>query len=65
VSRYSDYGDEEAFPGQFDLYLANLRRAFAGKRGRKFLAGLREALMALPEHRLLHGPAVRRVVHGR
>jgi hypothetical protein len=55
VSRYSDYDDEEAYPGQFELYQANLRRAFKGKRGRKFLADLREALLALPEHRLIEG----------
>ena len=55
MSRYSDYDDDEDFPGQWELYGANLRRAMRGKRGRKFLADLREALLALPEPKLIGG----------
>lgn len=54
MSRFTD-GDDEEFPGQFDLYQANLRRALKGKRGQKFLRELREALMALPEPKLIEG----------
>ena len=55
MSRYSGYDDDEDFPGQFALYESNLRRAIKGKRGRKFLAELREALLALPQARLIEG----------
>ena len=55
MSRYSGYDDDEDFPGQFEMYQANLRRAIKGKRGRKFLAELRAALLALPQARLIEG----------
>jgi hypothetical protein len=56
VSRFRDYDcDEEDFPGQRALQEANWQRALTGKRGRRFLALVREALMALPEHRLIEG----------
>lgn len=54
MSRYYD-DDGEDFPGQYALWEANYERALKGKRGRKALADLREALMALPEHRLIEG----------
>lgn len=55
MSRFGDDYDDEEFPGQWQLYEANLLRALKGKRGRKFLADLREALMALPERKLIEG----------
>jgi hypothetical protein len=55
MSRYSDYDQEEWFPNQGELWRANAERALNGKRGRKMLADLREALMALPEPRLIEG----------
>jgi hypothetical protein len=55
MSRYYDYEGEEEFPGQAALQQANWDRALKGKNGRRFLALLREALMALPEHRLIEG----------
>jgi hypothetical protein len=55
VSRYGeDYGDEY-FPNQAALWEANYERALKGKRGRKVLADLRAALLALPEPRLIEG----------
>ena len=54
MSRYWDDGGEN-FPGEAALWEANYQRALRGKRGRKVLADLREALMALPEHRLVEG----------
>jgi hypothetical protein len=55
VSRFDDYYDEEWFPNQGELWHANVKRALAGKRGRKALAEMREALQALPEKRLIAG----------
>lgn len=54
MSRYSEYDDyDENFPNEGQLWLANAARALKGKRGRKVLADLREALLALPEKRLI------------
>jgi hypothetical protein len=56
MSRFSEYDDYE---GEADQILAmgrwehNARVALKGKRGRKLLAELREALLALPERRLI------------
>ncbi len=58
MSRYSEYDDYE---DEADQILAqgrwerNARATLKGKRGRKALADLREALLALPEHRLIEG----------
>lgn len=49
------YDGDEDFPGQGELWWANYARALKGKRGRKALAELREALLALPEKRLISG----------
>lgn len=54
MSRYSDDYDE-SFPNQAALWEANYERALKGKRGRKVLADLRDALLALPEPRLIEG----------
>jgi hypothetical protein len=49
----SDY--DEAWPNQGAFWWANAQRALTGKRGRKVLAELREALLMLPERRLVSG----------
>jgi hypothetical protein len=55
MSRYGDdYGGED-FPGQYALWQANYERALKGKRGRQALRDLREALLALPEKKLIEG----------
>lgn len=41
-----DYGDE--YPGQLELYRANVARSMRGKRGQARLRELRDALVALP-----------------
>jgi len=55
MSRFNDYyevDDEKAVLDQ-GRWEWNAWQALKGKRGRKALADLREALMALPEHRLI------------
>lgn len=47
----SDY--DEQFPGQYMLWEANLQRNFAGKAGQRSLRELRDALLALPEKKLI------------
>lgn len=46
---------DEDFPNQAEFWLNNARRALKGKRGRKALAELRDALLHLPEKRLVMG----------
>jgi hypothetical protein len=48
MSRFYDDGYDEDFPNQAALWQANAQRALTGKRGRKALAELRDALLALP-----------------
>jgi|SRR5581483_10401097 len=56
MSRFGGCDDyEEWFPNAGALWQANVRRALKGKRGRKALTELREALLALPEKRLISG----------
>lgn len=60
MSRFSDYDDYEGEPEQIlaaGRWERNARAALKGKRGRKALKELREALMALPEHKLIEGAA--------
>lgn len=70
MSRYDDNFDGEDFPNQVALYRANVERALKGKRGRQALRDLRDALLALPEPRLIEGalctvnPAKRAEAHG-
>lgn len=52
---YNDDGYDENFPNEAALWRANADRALKGKRGRKALAELREALLALPSPRLIAG----------
>lgn len=49
------YSEEENYPGQFELWQANCRRSLRGKSGQKELRALRDALLALPDKRLIHG----------
>jgi hypothetical protein len=54
VSRVGEYDDwDENFNNEAAFWRANAERALKGKRGRKALADLREALLALPEKRLI------------
>lgn len=55
MSRLYDGDYEENFPGEGELWAANAHRALKGKRGRKVLADLREALQHLPQPRLIEG----------
>lgn len=55
MSRYNDDYDGEDFPNQIALYQANFERALKGRRGRQALGDLRDALLALPEPRLIEG----------
>jgi len=45
----------DQFPNQLELYRANTERAINGKRGQSFLCELRDALLALPQKRLIGG----------
>jgi len=56
VSRFGDPSDyEEYYPNQGDLWWSNIKRALNGKRGQRALRDLEEALVALPEKRLVRG----------
>lgn len=46
---------EEQFPGQGELWEANLRRAISGKRGQAALRDLEEALLEMPEKKIIRG----------
>ena len=56
VSRFEwdDYEPPE-YENAAELFEHNVRLALVGKKGRRFLADLREALLALPEKRLIEG----------
>lgn len=53
MSRYHDDLDGEAMP--YGLWQANLERALKGRRGQQVLRDLRDALLALPQPRLIEG----------
>lgn len=53
MSRYYDGDGDENFNNEGEFWQANYDRAMKGKRGRKALADLREALLALPEKKLI------------
>ena len=57
MSRIS-YSDDEDWPGQFELWQANCLRSLRGKRGQEELRVLRDALLALPDKRLIDGELV-------
>lgn len=52
MSRFEGDGDEP-FPGAWWLYEANTQRTFSGRAGQAKLREIREALLALPEKRLI------------
>lgn len=54
MSRFDD-GDEENFPNQQALYAQATKNALKGKRGQAALKELEEALLAMPEKRLIEG----------
>lgn len=49
------YSTDEDYPGQFELWQANCRRSLHGKQGQEELRALRDALLELPDKRLIHG----------
>lgn len=55
MSRGGNDDYDEDWPNQGAFWWANAQRAMKGKRGRKALADLREALLMLPEKRLVSG----------
>lgn len=55
MSRFNDDYDDEDFNNQAALYQANTDRALAGKRGQAFLKEMEEALLMLPQKRLING----------
>lgn len=55
MSRYYDDDYDERFPNEGAFWQANFERALKGKRGRQALRDLREALLALPQQRLIEG----------
>lgn len=55
MSRGGSDDYEEDWPNQGAFWWANAQRALKGKRGKKALAELREALLMLPERRLIEG----------
>jgi hypothetical protein len=58
VSRIS-YSEEEDYPGQFNLWQANLMRSVRGRAGQAALRELKTALDAMPEKRLIEGHLVK------
>jgi hypothetical protein len=55
VSRFNSYDHDEYDPLAEGRWFANLRRAIRGQRGQRALRDLREALLALPDRRLIAG----------
>ena len=55
MSRFSEMEGEEAFQNSGYFWQRSMYTALHSKRGHAALAELREALMALPEHRLIAG----------
>lgn len=53
MSRVGDGDYDEEYPNSWALWQHNVRQVMNGKRGQKALAELREALLALPEKRLV------------
>jgi hypothetical protein len=54
MSRFTDYDDDDEFSAlNYGRWQRNMRVAVTGRRGQAALRALREALMALPEHKLI------------
>ncbi len=49
------YMEDDDYPVQFDLWQANCQRSLKGKQGQAELRQLRDALLALPDKRLILG----------
>jgi len=49
------YSEDEDFNGQFSLWQANCRRSMKGKKGQAAFRDMRDALLAMPEKRLVSG----------
>lgn len=62
MSRFSDWDGEEDFPNQAEFWWKRAQLALEGRRGRKALAALREALLALPEPRLIESALCKPIV---
>lgn len=62
MTRFSD-DYEEQFPGQGELWEANLRRALSGKRGQAALRDLETALLEMPEKIIIRGKLADRRGH--
>lgn len=50
-----NYSDDEDFPGQYELWRANVERSLAGRKGQVALRELEAALTALPKKELIDG----------
>jgi hypothetical protein len=48
-----NYSEDEDYAGQFVLWRANMNRCLRGREGQKALRELRDALLALPDKRLI------------
>lgn len=56
MARFNDdWYDGEEFPNQTALWNANIERSIKGKKGQAVLRDLREALLELPQPRLING----------
>jgi len=53
MSRFVEGDGEELYPNQWLMFEHNVRQALKGRRGRRALAELREALLHLPQPRLI------------
>jgi hypothetical protein len=53
------YNEDEDFPGQGELWQANVERSLRGRAGQRALRELLEALEALPDKRLIEGHLVK------
>ncbi len=53
------YNEDEDFPGQIDLWQANLERSLKGRKGQSALRDIEQALLALPEKKLILLPLKR------
>lgn len=55
MSRFDADFEPAGYNNEYELWEANLVKALAGKKGKKALAELREALLHLPEKKLISG----------
>lgn len=55
MSRYAGDNYDEEWNNQWELWQANTLRHFRGRAGQAILRELRDALLALPERKLIHG----------